>query len=77
MNPILRRIIRILLILVVILLVSYLGYKAYHFAIETYNAAIAHATSQIKQGVTEGVDEGVSGGIVKFLNPFGIFRGRS
>jgi hypothetical protein len=80
----LNQIIKALLIMLVLgAAIAGIGYGAfylYHFAIETYHAAVDDATQRIKSGVSSGVQEGMG----KSLNPvrmvkgvFGMGRSRS
>ncbi len=58
-----------LFILVGLCITGYLGYRAYHYAINAYNQAVDDAAERIKEKVKEGASEGVEEGAGKVLNP--------
>ncbi len=69
MNETLKTILITVGVIAALLAVTYGGYRAYNYAIYSYNVAVDEATAKIKQGVKEGVEEGVAGGVGKMLNP--------
>jgi hypothetical protein len=76
----LKQVITAIIIIVALLAACYGAYHLYYFAIDAYQAAVAHAAQEIQASVSGGIQEGVG----RSLNPvravkgvFGIGRSKS